>query len=147
MKIFELNRIKITKLILMFKINVFILAFACVATADTSDIDSFAAKLLCEMTQDCKLVEEKVELHPIVVEGVELPVDAARDKMDEQKFLVRKGVYLTSAGEIRRFIFVEEESLNIERGSLNVNKDSSFMPELNRAPVIIRIPRTSENVK
>ena len=131
----------------MFKINVFILAFACVSTADTSDIDNFAAKLLCEMTQDCKLVEEEVELHPIFVEGVELPIDAARNKIDEQKYLVRKGLYLSSGGEVIRFIFAEEESVNIERGSLNVNKDPSFMPELNRAPVIIRIPRTSENVK
>lgn len=117
------------------------------AYAEEFNIESFADQLLCEIENSCKKTEEKIELQPIKIGGIKLPMDAARDRIDEQKFLVPKGAYLNSDGEIKRFTSKKEERVSLNRGSLATNEETPYIHEINTKPIIINIPKKLDDEK
>ena len=109
---------------------------------NTYSLDDFAAQLLCEAGEiDCNDMEyNDSKKHPIVVDGVTLPDDAARDRKDEQTALVKQGAYLRIDGKI---LSLETKPVTViipERGKLMVDDHGSaaIVPEY--GPVIITVP-------
>lgn len=110
--------------------------------ASGDDLEAFAAGLLCQRT-DCPSPVEPVPPAPLVIEGVSLPADAARQRDEEQAFLVRQGAYLTDLGAI---VSLSDEPASVQlpdRGELEAydHGPAGLLPTT--GPVIITTPRPS----
>lgn len=111
------------------------------ASANASGIDDFAARLLCEADPDCELPQTESDntLARIVILGIVLPDDAARDRDDEQEALVTQGSYLSVDGEVMSLSSTTGQVILPERGALSTHDfGSARIPST--TPIIITLP-------
>lgn len=119
-----------------------IIALALMASPTTfgDDLEAFAASLLCQEA-DCPSPAEPDPLPPLVIEGTTLPPDAARERDDQQAFLVRQGAYLTDQGNITS---LNGDSVSVKlpkRGELKARDHGPADLLPTTGPVIIATPQ------
>lgn len=116
------------------------IAFGISPTTFGNDLEAFAASLLCQEAT-CPPSVEPEPLSPLVIEGTTLPIDAARERDDQQAFLVRQGAYLTDLGNITS---LNGDSVSIhppERGELQARDHGPAELLPTNGPVIIATPQ------
>lgn len=124
------------------EIKSLIIAIALVISPTTfgDDLEAFAASLLCQEA-NCPPSVEPEPLPPLVIEGIHLPTNAARERDDQQAFLVRQGTYLTDQGNITS---LNGGSVSIpppQRGELQARDHGPAELLPTTGPVIIATPQ------
>lgn len=117
----------------------FSLMFLLPATGLSDDLEAFAARLLCQ-AEDCPPYESPAP-PPLIINGFTLPADAARERDDEQAFLVRQGSYLTDQGTIAALSDEPTSVLLPDRGAIQVRDHGPADLLPTTGPVIITTPR------
>ncbi len=107
-----------------------------------SDLEAFAAGLLCRQA-DCPPAAESPAPKPLAIEGVTLPADAARQRDDDQAFLVQQGAYLNDQGQVTPLSRPAAGVSLPERGELpsRDHGPADLLPT--SGPVLITTPRPS----
>ncbi|WP_445001192.1 hypothetical protein [Halomonas mongoliensis] len=106
------------------------------------DLDAFAARLLCEQAQ-CPSAPKPEASPPLVIEGITLPKDAARQRDNEQAFLVQQGAYLNDQGQVTPLTGPAATVSLPERGELSSRDHGPADLLPTSGPVLITTPRSS----
>lgn len=132
------NYIQIKTFLIIFSIVIVVSS----SSAGASSFEDFAARLLCESDPECELIitDTNNQRVALVILGIELPSNAARDRAEEQRVLVAQGSYLTVDGDVRSIQDTQEELIVPERGTLR-SDDFGSATLSSAAPIIITTPR------